>query len=87
MNMIAPFQSLKPEFVSPLVMWLCHADCKENGGLFEVGAGWVSKLRWQRTQGCFFPVAQGSSDFKPIRLVLPRRPLLTLFFLLRQAEA
>ena len=29
-------QALKPEFVSPLVLWLCHADCKENGSLFEV---------------------------------------------------
>ncbi|XP_072137553.1 peroxisomal multifunctional enzyme type 2 isoform X2 [Mobula birostris] len=42
---------LKPEFVAPLVLWLCHESCKENGGLFEVGAGWIGKLRWERTQG------------------------------------
>lgn len=28
--------SLKPEYVSPLVLWLCHEQCQENGGLFEV---------------------------------------------------
>lgn len=49
-------QALKPEYVSPLVLWLCHASCSETGSLFEVGAGWVSKLRWQRTQGAFFPL-------------------------------
>ncbi|XP_017267793.1 peroxisomal multifunctional enzyme type 2 [Kryptolebias marmoratus] len=43
--------SLKPEYVSPLVVWLCHEQCQENGGLFEVGAGWIAKLRWERTQG------------------------------------
>ncbi|XP_063050873.1 peroxisomal multifunctional enzyme type 2 [Engraulis encrasicolus] len=43
--------SLKAEYVAPLVMWLCHSDCQENGGLFEVGAGWIGKLRWERTQG------------------------------------
>uniref|UniRef100_A0A146PI63 Peroxisomal multifunctional enzyme type 2 n=1 Tax=Fundulus heteroclitus TaxID=8078 RepID=A0A146PI63_FUNHE len=43
--------SLKPEYVAPLVLWLCHEQCKENGGLFEVGAGWIGKLRWERTQG------------------------------------
>lgn len=47
------FQSLKPEAVAPLVAWLCHEDCEDTGELFEVGAGWVAKLRWQRTQGSF----------------------------------
>ncbi|XP_067885997.1 peroxisomal multifunctional enzyme type 2 isoform X1 [Heterodontus francisci] len=42
---------LKPEFVAPLVIWLCHESCQENGSLFEVGAGWIGKLRWERTLG------------------------------------
>lgn len=49
-------EAFKPEFVTPLVMYLCHESSAETGGVFEVGAGWVSKLRWQRTQGAFFPV-------------------------------
>ncbi|KAM9476273.1 peroxisomal multifunctional enzyme type 2 [Clarias gariepinus] len=44
-------ESLKAEYVAPLVLWLCHDQCQENGGLFEVGAGWISKLRWERTLG------------------------------------
>ncbi|XP_076587439.1 peroxisomal multifunctional enzyme type 2 [Chaetodon auriga] len=44
--------ALKPEYVAPLVLWLCHEQCQESGGLFEVGAGWIGKLRWERTQGC-----------------------------------
>lgn len=47
-------EGLKPEYVSPLVGWLCHESCKENGGLFEVGAGIVNKLRWQRSKGVGF---------------------------------
>ncbi|XP_048383622.2 peroxisomal multifunctional enzyme type 2 isoform X2 [Stegostoma tigrinum] len=43
--------ALKPEFVAPLVVWLCHESCQENGSLFEVGAGWIGKLRWERTLG------------------------------------
>ncbi|XP_072243758.1 peroxisomal multifunctional enzyme type 2 [Leuresthes tenuis] len=43
--------SLKPEYVAPLVLWLCHEQCQENGGLFEAGAGWIGKLRWERSQG------------------------------------
>jgi 3-hydroxyacyl-CoA dehydrogenase/3a,7a,12a-trihydroxy-5b-cholest-24-enoyl-CoA hydratase len=46
---------LKTEYVSPLVAWLCHESCKETGSLFEVGAGWIGKLRWERSLGHGFP--------------------------------
>ncbi|MCB8943468.1 MAG: SDR family NAD(P)-dependent oxidoreductase [Ardenticatenaceae bacterium] len=51
-------EALKPEYVAPLVAYLCHESCDVTGQLFEVGAGWVSRLRWQRSQGAFFPVHQ-----------------------------
>ncbi|KAL1773429.1 peroxisomal multifunctional enzyme type 2 [Sigmodon hispidus] len=44
-------EALKPDYVAPLVLWLCHESCQENGGLFEVGGGWIGKLRWERTLG------------------------------------
>ncbi|XP_054550482.1 peroxisomal multifunctional enzyme type 2 isoform X2 [Talpa occidentalis] len=44
-------EALKPDYVAPLVLWLCHESCEENGSLFEVGAGWIGKLRWERTLG------------------------------------
>lgn len=44
-------EALKAEYVSPLVAWLCHEDCKESGGVFEVGGGFFSKLRWERSEG------------------------------------
>ncbi len=50
--------ALKPEYVSPLVAWLCHESCEETGGLFEVGGGVMNKLRWERTEGKHFPVGK-----------------------------
>jgi 3-hydroxyacyl-CoA dehydrogenase/3a,7a,12a-trihydroxy-5b-cholest-24-enoyl-CoA hydratase len=43
--------ALKPEYVTPLVLWLCHESCDETGGLFEVGGGFMGKLRWERALG------------------------------------
>merc|ERR1711907_418596 len=49
--------ALKPEYVSPLVAWLCHDDCEENGSTFEVGAGWISKVQMQRSQCKMFELS------------------------------
>ncbi|EXX76763.1 bifunctional hydroxyacyl-CoA dehydrogenase/enoyl-CoA hydratase FOX2 [Rhizophagus irregularis DAOM 197198w] len=46
--------ALKPEYVAPLVLYLCHESTEENGSLFEVGAGFVAKLRWERSKGAVF---------------------------------
>jgi multifunctional beta-oxidation protein len=54
--------SLKPDFVVPLVAYLCHDSCTENGSIFEVGAGFVSKLRWERSKGAVF---KADSTFTP----------------------
>ncbi|MFL5357382.1 SDR family NAD(P)-dependent oxidoreductase [Archangium sp.] len=50
--------ALKPEYVSPLVTWLCHEDCQETGSLFEVGGGFMAKLRWERTRGKVFKLGR-----------------------------
>jgi 3-hydroxyacyl-CoA dehydrogenase/3a,7a,12a-trihydroxy-5b-cholest-24-enoyl-CoA hydratase len=44
-------EMLQPKWVTPLVLWLAHADSLETGGLFEIGGGWVAQLRWQRSIG------------------------------------
>lgn len=45
------FAGLKPELVAPLVAWLCHEECTDNGGLFEAAGGWFGKYRFERSQG------------------------------------
>jgi len=49
-------KALKPEFVAPLVLYLCHESTTETGGLFELGAGYFAKLRWERTKGALLPI-------------------------------
>lgn len=51
-------EALKPEYVAPVVAYLCHESCPDSGSLFELGAGWVSKVRWQRSQGSFFKLGK-----------------------------
>ena len=42
---------LKPEYVAPLVLYLCHESCTKSAGLFECGGGWAAELRRERAVG------------------------------------
>ena len=45
-------ESLKPEWVVPLVAVLVHSSNKqETGSIFECGGGHIAKLRWERAKG------------------------------------
>jgi len=54
-------EQLKPEFVTPLVVKLCDENSTDTGNLYEVGAGWIGKLRWERTKGHGFNITNGFS--------------------------
>lgn len=48
-------KELKPEYVCPLVEYLCHDSSKHTGGVYETGGGWIAKVRFQRSAGAVVP--------------------------------
>jgi hypothetical protein len=46
--------TLKPEYVAPFVAFLCHESVPDSGALYEVGAGYIAKQRWNRSEGVQF---------------------------------
>jgi len=49
-------ENLKPEYVMPIVLWMCSEQSAESGAVVECAAGWAAKLRWQRAKGAFMPL-------------------------------
>jgi 3-hydroxyacyl-CoA dehydrogenase/3a,7a,12a-trihydroxy-5b-cholest-24-enoyl-CoA hydratase len=52
---------LKPELVTPLVLYLSSENCKVAGQLFEVGGGCIARLRWERSKIASFDPRFGFS--------------------------
>jgi hypothetical protein len=64
-------QALKPEYVAPFVAYLCHESCTETSSLYEVGAGWIGKLRWQRSSGAYISHGKaGGMTIEDVRMLL-----------------
>lgn len=45
--------ALKPEYVSPLVAYLCSEQCEETGMIFSVGGGYFSRVAYVEGEGVF----------------------------------
>ncbi|KJH41262.1 oxidoreductase, short chain dehydrogenase/reductase family protein [Dictyocaulus viviparus] len=50
-------KSLKPEYVTPLAVYLSHENFTDSGKVFEAGAGWYGELKYYRSAGKVIPNA------------------------------
>ncbi|XP_060663118.1 peroxisomal multifunctional enzyme type 2 [Drosophila nasuta] len=45
------FSQLKPSLIAPVVVYLCHESCTDNGSYIESAAGWATKVHTVRGKG------------------------------------
>jgi 3-hydroxyacyl-CoA dehydrogenase/3a,7a,12a-trihydroxy-5b-cholest-24-enoyl-CoA hydratase len=55
-------QLLKPEQVTPLVVYLAHHSTSVNGEAFEVGGGWIGQVKLARSDGAFIEPSQMTAE-------------------------
>jgi len=52
-------EKLRPEYVAPLVAYLCSEDVPVTGATFEVGAGVFARVQWLRAPGATISLSGG----------------------------
>ncbi|XP_072050922.1 peroxisomal multifunctional enzyme type 2-like isoform X3 [Amphiura filiformis] len=57
------FKMLNPEYIAPVVLYLCHESCESNGDVFECGAGWVAQVKLHQSEGAM--CMQRTGEFTP----------------------
>lgn len=61
--------NIKPEFVAPFVAAVSHPNGPDaSGKIFEVGAGYVAEVRWERSNGAVF---RTDASFTPSAVSYP----------------
>lgn len=51
-----------PRYLAQLAVWLCHADTGETGSVFEVGGGYVHRVRNELSRGLHLPGDQHTAE-------------------------
>ncbi|GMT36269.1 hypothetical protein PFISCL1PPCAC_27566, partial [Pristionchus fissidentatus] len=49
--------AFKPEYVTPLVLYMCHEKFTETGNLYEAGAQWYGTMKYYHSEGKLLPKA------------------------------
>ena len=57
---------IKPDFVSPLVVFLCSEPCSANGEVYEVGAGAFARIETLRAKGLAIKPGDGEISLEAV---------------------
>lgn len=55
------YTELKPELIAPVVGYLCHESCSENGSVFDAAAGWAGQTFILKSKGGLLRTKIGDS--------------------------
>jgi len=54
--------SIDPVDIAQLALWLCHERSDQNGEMYEVGGGFIAKMRYAHAQGAQLTPSNFSAD-------------------------
>ena len=68
-------ETLKPELIAPVVAWLCHEECSDNGSIIESAGGWAGKCK-----NCFIYFETQNNTKYSINVPIFQEKIFTILF-------